>query len=276
MTSENQNSSPKTRMYPKIDTQTSNTSVELNDLAENLFPDSPPQPNSPHSQPESFEEAIISIPGSVLHLIDKNYSVQLANGDFSIMQLRQGESLVAIFARVGNEIQWPLSKDDQGCVKLDFSHYFFSFRAPKEDKDENDDIMLNYGLTFRSEEQEQKQEQEKLLKELDELLEHYTGFSVQNVDEKNGASDHLKSEEMQRSCSAYWTTLAPNVEDYSTTAAKLIAVGSGQLVKGILWSGDVTVDRLKWGNEILKMKLGPCTDKHISPETLKRIQRLYT
>nr|GEZ90363.1 protein early-responsive to dehydration 7, chloroplastic-like [Tanacetum cinerariifolium]GFA43329.1 protein early-responsive to dehydration 7, chloroplastic-like [Tanacetum cinerariifolium] len=73
---------------------------------------------------------------------------------------------------------------------------------------------------------------------------------------------------------AYWTTLAPNVEDYSHSVARMIASGSGQLIRGIIWCGDVTVDRLKWGNEFLKirMKSGPTSE--ISPATLRRIKRV--
>ena len=80
---------------------------------------------------------------------------------------------------------------------------------------------------------------------------------------------------MEERCAAYWTTLAPNVEDYSGRAAKMIATGSGQLIKGILWCGDVTVDRLKRGNEVLKKRMSPAEkNAEISPETLKRIKRL--
>ena len=53
--------------------------------------------------------------------------------------------------------------------------------------------------------------------------------------------------------------------------ARLIAVGSGQLIRGILWCGDVTVDRLKWGNEFLKM--GPGSNSEISPEAMGRMER---
>ncbi|XP_076898747.1 protein EARLY-RESPONSIVE TO DEHYDRATION 7, chloroplastic-like [Bidens hawaiensis] len=229
---------------------------------------------------ESAEDMIISVPGAYLHLIDKHHSVELAIGNFSIIKLRQGNSVIAILARVGTEIQWPLTKDG-ACVKLDRTHYFFSVRAPKEHED--DDDMLNYGLTIVS------KGQEEVLKDIDELLDHYSRFSFQIVGEKNGALDvsmaenmsphDLKTESkkqvMERSCRAYWTTLAPNVEDYSGTAAKLIAVGSGHLVKGILWCGDVTVERMKWGNEVLKMKIGPGHDRGaISPQTLKNIRRV--
>ncbi|KAL7608929.1 hypothetical protein Lser_V15G14203 [Lactuca serriola] len=126
-------------------------------------------------------------------------------------------------------------------------------------------MMLNYGLTFAS------KGQDKLLKEMDELLEHCCSFSVQKEEEKKGALDLTMMEQI---CRAYWTKLAPNVEDYSTKATKLIVAGSGQLVKGILWCGDITVDRLIKGNEILKLKIGPASNTTINPELLKAIHRV--
>lgn len=83
-----------------------------------------------------------------------------------------------------------------------------------------------------------------------------------------------KKEMMEERSAAYWTTLAPNVEDYSGLVAKAIAAGSSQVVRGILWCGDVTVERLKWGNDLLKQRLEPNkNDKEITPETLERIKR---
>ncbi|GMP32037.1 hypothetical protein CsSME_00005981 [Camellia sinensis var. sinensis] len=275
----NPNNQSPPSLYPKIDVE---------DLTQNLFPQNYRQPhnsnpNSPSAPPHSVEEFILTIPGSILHLIDKKYSVELACGDLSILGLRQDGNIVAVFARVADEIQWPLAKD-VAAVKLDESHYFFSFRAPKERDDEDSDDLLNYGLTIAS------KGQEGLLVELDRILDHYISFSVQRVSVKGKnegvldgtvamavSPEDLKSEKkkelMEERCAAYWTTLAPNVEDYSGTAAKMIAAGSGQLIKGILWCGDVTVDRLKWGNDVLKKKIKPDSKSEISPETLKRIKR---
>lgn len=148
-------------------------------------------------------------------------------------------------------------------------------------------MLLNYGLTIAS------KGQDKLLGDLDSVLENYCNFSVQKVEKGKGKGKEvevvdgeiakefspadLKSEKkrevMETRCRAYWTTLAPNVEDYSGTAAKLIAAGSGQLIKGILWCGDVTVERLNWGNEVLKKRMTPGSKAEISPDTLKRIKR---
>jgi spartin len=82
-----------------------------------------------------------------------------------------------------------------------------------------------------------------------------------------------KKELMGKSSAAYWTTLAPNVEDYSSGVAKLIAAGSGQMIRGILWCGDVTVDRLKWGNEFLKKRMNQSFNSEISPEAMRRMKR---
>ncbi|KAJ0040654.1 hypothetical protein Pint_28467 [Pistacia integerrima] len=231
-------------LYPTLDTR---------DLVENLFPDSDQygatKPSAP-PEPQSVEETLIKVPGVILHLIDKSYSVELACGDLKIIRLVQEENTVAVLASVADEIQWPLGKDE-ATVKLDDSHYFFSIGFPP-DSDTGDDTnvkdsdLLNYGLTIAS------KGQENLLKELDGILQAYSCFSVQKVSAK---AKGKKKEVMEKQCAAYWTTLAPNVEDYSGTAAKLIAAGSGQLIRGILWCGDVTVDRLKWGNEVLKKRM---------------------
>ncbi|RVW38573.1 Protein early-responsive to dehydration 7, chloroplastic [Vitis vinifera] len=212
-------------------------SLEVKELAENLFPDENDAVfQNPSSQP--FEEVLVRVAGVIVHLIDKQHSVELASGVLTIVRLRQGENVVAVLARIGDEIQWPLAKDE-AAVKLDESHYFFSLRRARI-----------WG-------------QEGLLKELDAVLEKYSCFSVQKVKGTVGwevldgsvaretspedLGSKKKKKLMEERSGAYWTTLAPNVEDYSGCVARMIAAGSGQLIKGILWSGNVTVDGLNWG-----------------------------
>ncbi|KAL2348619.1 hypothetical protein Fmac_002619 [Flemingia macrophylla] len=263
-------------------------SIDYNDLVENLVPDdATSSAASPSAPPEVTEELLLRIPGAILNLVDKDYSVELACGDFCVIRLRQGDNAVAVYARVADEIQWPLAKDET-AVKVDDSHYFFSFRVPKgSDPDEDEEDLLSYGLTIAS------KGQEALLKELDAVLQRCSCFSEQRVSEtakkkgealdgsvarevsaKDLESSGKKKEMMEERCAAYWTTLAPNVEDYSGTAARMIASGSGQLVKGILWCGDVSVDRLKWGNELLKKRIAPASHAEVSPHTFKRIRRV--
>ncbi|KAI5647844.1 hypothetical protein M9H77_33849 [Catharanthus roseus] len=274
-------------MYPSLD---------MKDLAENLFPDSDHEKNfqveiqgtedaRSTTALESSEQVMIKIPGALVHLIDKEQSIELAKGEFTIVNLRQGDNVVAVLARIGDQIQWPLAKDEV-AVKLDQSHYFFTLRAPPESDDfgENENV-LNYGLTIVG------KGQEKLLKELDGLLEKYSAFRVEKVADKGAVEgwwmvakevspeemerDKKKEELVEKSSAAYWTTLAPNVEDYSSSVAKMIAAGSGQLIKGILWCGDLTVDRLKWGNDFLKKRMGKkSSESDISPKALRRMKRV--
>ncbi|KEH27594.1 senescence/dehydration-associated-like protein [Medicago truncatula] len=286
--------SSQSNLYPSID-------HDFDDLVENLFPDTTTtagvNTTSPSAPPETTEQILIKIPGAILNLIDQQYSVELASGDFTVVRLRQGENSIAVYARIADEIQWPLAKDET-AVKVDDSHYFFSFSAPKgydSDEDEADrsknskteSDLLSYGLTIAS------KGQEHLLKELDVILENCSNFSVQKVSEKAKKGEVLdgnlakevspkdlesskkKKEMMEGQCAAYWTTLAPNVEEYSGTAARMIASGSGHVIKGILWCGDVTMDRLQWGNQVMKKRMAAGErDAQISPETLKRIRRV--
>lgn len=257
-------------------------SVNMNNLAENLFPDADDAGSKTlNSQPS--EEILIKVPGALIHLIDKEQSVELASGELIIVLLRQGENVIAVLARVGDEIQWPLAKDE-AVVKLDESHYFFTLRVPDDDHERSSDgkdseSLLNYGLTIAS------KGQDNLLKELDGVLKHYSSFSVQEVKEvvdgsataRETSPDELGSEKnkelIRKSSTAYWTTLAPNVEDYSGSFARMIAAGTGHVIWGILWCGDVTVDRLHWGNKFLKKRIGSGSSE-ISPEALKRMKRV--
>lgn len=269
-------------------------SIDMTDLAENLFAeDDSASQNLTAAQP--YEEVLIKVPGVMVHLIEKESSVELACGDLTIVSLRQGNNIVAVLARVGDDIQWPLAKDE-AVVKLDDSHYFFTLRVPaglleREGESvsgggqgENEFEVLNYGLTVAA------KGQKALLKKFDGVLETYSSFTVKKV--KGGVNwgqldgsvaretspEELKSEKkkelMEESSAAYWTTLAPNVEDYSSQFAKLIASGSGQLIRGILWCGDVTVDRLNWGNNFLKKRMEPSPHSEISTAAMKRIKRV--
>nr|DAD41644.1 TPA_asm: hypothetical protein HUJ06_015967 [Nelumbo nucifera] len=40
------------------------------------------------------------IPGAIVHLIDKQYSVELACSDLTIVRLRQGKNVIAVLSRV--------------------------------------------------------------------------------------------------------------------------------------------------------------------------------
>jgi spartin len=129
------------------------------------------------------------------------------------------------------------------------------------------------------------------LKELDQILGTYSSFSVQKVQakgkEKSAVLDTSvergmtpeeaagpKKELIEEKSAAFWTTLAPNVEDYSGAIPKAIAMSTGQVIRGILWCGDVTAVRLKWGEDFLKRKVSPSSKKsEVSRDALKRMKR---
>ncbi|CAA7041710.1 unnamed protein product [Microthlaspi erraticum] len=283
------------RLYPPVDTSTTapplpNPSSSSSCHPNNLYPsvddvnDNHSPEHVPSAPPVATEETILTIPGAILHLIDKSCSVELAIGDLEILRLVQGDITVAVFASVADKIQWPLTKDSP-TVKLDESHYFFSLRPIIDSGSSSSDRpfeheMLNYGLTIVS------KGQEPLLEKLDLILDDYSSFTSEKGEEnvldltaaKETSPEELKGERkkmVEKQCTAYWTTLAPNVEDYSSVAAKLIAAGSGQLIKGILWCGDVTIDRLKWGNDFMKRNLSKAEkDREVSPAALKGLKRV--
>ncbi|KAL2927744.1 Protein EARLY-RESPONSIVE TO DEHYDRATION 7 chloroplastic [Bienertia sinuspersici] len=287
------NPNPNSNSNPQSSSSSLYPDIQMSDYVDNLFPQDYRNPNpnhysvseTPSAPPEldvkPVEETLITIPGAVVHLIDKKYSVELAIGDFSVICIRQGENVVTVLACVSDEVQWPLIKEE-AIVKVDDSHYFFSL---SDSNTKDGEEALNYGLSFAS------KGQEGLLKELDSIFDSFGNFSVQKVSEKSRGElagvgvageispQELKSDEgkraaMERNCGAYWTTLAPNVEEYSGTAAKLIASGSGQLIKGILWCGDITSDRLKWGHDVMKKRLNPVEKREVDKNTLKRIKRV--
>uniref|UniRef100_A0A0E0KB48 Senescence domain-containing protein n=1 Tax=Oryza punctata TaxID=4537 RepID=A0A0E0KB48_ORYPU len=193
-------------------------------------------------------------------------------------------------------VQWPLTRD-VAAVKLDTAHYFFSLHVPHTDheddaeeeadaeKDADGEAALSYGLTVAS------KGQEAVLAELDKVLEEYTTFSVKQVEpaakEKSEVMNTKavteitpeeavgdKKEVVEEQSAAFWTTIAPNVDDYSSSVARLIARGSGQLVRGIIWCGDITAEGLRCGEAVVKKSVGPSgKPSQVKPSTIRRMKR---
>jgi len=125
---------------------------------------------------ETSEDVLVKIRGAMVHLVDDEESPLLAEGEFSVVRIAQeGKGIVAI-VRVGETLQWPLTKDEP-AVKLDSSHYFFTIRVPRRVDDMDRETAgshesLSYGVTFGVAGQERE------LRELDEILNQYSGFST--------------------------------------------------------------------------------------------------
>ncbi|XP_044976399.1 senescence/dehydration-associated protein At3g51250-like [Hordeum vulgare subsp. vulgare] len=72
---------------------------------------------------------------------------------------------------------------------------------------------------------------------------------------------------------AYWTAVAPNVEEYGSVVARAITSGDENVAKGILWRGVMTRGHASLGNEVLekRIQIGD-TKAEVSPEMLGRIK----
>ncbi|KAJ7294441.1 hypothetical protein O6H91_08G004700 [Diphasiastrum complanatum] len=270
---------------------------------------------------ETAVEVLVRLPETMVHLIDEQGSALLASGEFSLVKLVQNGNGIAIFARVGDDFQWPITKDE-ATAKLDSAHYFFTLRAADEEEGESSENSdktspptylpvetLSYGVTFTV------KGNEEALKELEKLLEQYSLFSTPTIvqgdakdrekvlkneagavqiDEDTGKTvalaDSAKvpgkavpSELIRGSdgkkpsdeiTTAYWTTMAPNVEDYNSSLAKAIAAGTGHVIRGIFWCSESTVSNLQKGGTIVKGYIKPGTKQApVSPRTLKNIRR---
>ena len=112
--------------------------VDVNMLAENLFPS---EEDQPQMEPP-VEEVLLKFPGAVLHLIDRQRSVDLGSGDFSIVRIMQGNNTAAVLAKLGETVQWPLTPD-VASVKVDLAHYFFTIRVPHTRGDDEEGTDLN-------------------------------------------------------------------------------------------------------------------------------------
>ncbi|KAG5225733.1 senescence/dehydration-associated protein [Salix suchowensis] len=67
-------------------------------------------------------------------------ALELAKGDFSIVRILEDNISLATVVKIGDDLQWPLTKDEP-VVKLDLLHYLFSL--PMKDGD-----PLSYGVAF--------------------------------------------------------------------------------------------------------------------------------
>ena len=83
-----------------------------------------------------------------------------------------------------------------------------------------------------------------------------------------------KDKFVEEKSSAYWTTLAPDVEDYSSSIARGIAVQTGYVIKGMFWCSDATIQRLECLGDYAKSRI-KTNDKpsRISPRTLRNLRR---
>jgi spartin len=245
---------------------------------------------------ESSEDVLVRVRGAMVHLVDDQESPLLAEGEFKIVRIEQeGKGIVAI-AKVGDSLQWPLTKDEP-AVKLDSNHYFFTIKVPRRVDNMDRETAggshksLTYGITFTGAGHEH---------ELDAVLDKYSGFSTPQLvhgttserDEFEGAfghghgighnrvvpevvtSSHAK-QATESTDAEFWRTMAPNVDDYNSKIAKSMAKGVGDIIKGIFWLRDSTVAQLENGSTFVRGRVEPSSKPStISPRTLRNMKRV--
>ncbi|KAJ8759469.1 hypothetical protein K2173_007081 [Erythroxylum novogranatense] len=260
---------------------------------------------------ETTEDMLIKVPGVVVNLIDRSYSVELAQDDLYIIRLVQGDGVPTVLVRVGlgEEVEWPLTKDTT-TLKLPGSIYWFKIPFSKEieddpmssdeednkggvvnknldsDGDNVSEDMLMYSLTIEWKDQDDQ------LKAFDDILQTYSYFLVyetheqpateeeENVENGSGLMETLPEDTTPDNkkeigqCEAYFRHVEPDIGQYKSAPAKLVAKGSTELIKGILSYGDSTVEMLSWVDQVMKKKINPRSKSQISPATLRRIRRV--
>lgn len=161
------------------------------------------------------EEVLLQIQGCRAHLIDGSEAVELAAGDFELVQVTDNGVALAMVVRIGNDLQWPVIKDEP-VVKLDSRDYLFTL--PVKDGD-----PLSYGVTFFT-----RDENDVVfvnsLELLDDFLRENSCFS---------SSSSASSSSRGNINGIDWKEFAPKIEDYNNVVAKAIAGGTGHIIRGM-------------------------------------------
>lgn len=136
--------------------------------------------------------------------MDEGEAIELAKGEFTLVRIFDENVSLATIIKVGDDLQWPLTKDEP-VVKLDVLHYLFSLPI-------KDDEPLSYGVTF-------SESYGSSLGLLDSFLREHSCFS--------GAATSTRKNDID------WKEFAPKIDNYNNVLAKAIAGGTGQIIKGI-------------------------------------------
>ncbi|KAI3978125.1 hypothetical protein MKX01_012956 [Papaver californicum] len=173
------------------------------------------------------EELLLQIPGCTVNLVQEGETVEIAQGYFNLVKLSDENVPLAILVKVGDELQWPLTKDEP-VVKLDELDYLFSL--PMKDKS-----LLSYGVSF-------SQQSGISLSNLDSFLTEHSCFSGFSSSTTKTTSDVRPLN---------WEEFAPRIEDYNGVLAKAIATGTGEIIKGIFRLSNAYTKQVQKGGAMI-------------------------
>ncbi|KAK6151845.1 hypothetical protein DH2020_014480 [Rehmannia glutinosa] len=181
-------------------------------------------------------EILLRIPECRVHLMDEGEALELAAGDFQVFRVSDENISLATTIKVGDELQWPLTKDEP-VVKLDATHYLFSLPM-------KDDKPLSYGVAFSDKNNNNVANHLGLL---DLFLKENTLFTSCGF---SSSSSRRRKEDIIIN----WKEFAPVVDDYNSVLAKAIAGGTGQIVKGIFKCTNAYTNQVQRGGETILIR----------------------
>ncbi|KAG8367336.1 hypothetical protein BUALT_Bualt16G0061600 [Buddleja alternifolia] len=197
--------------------------------SKNLYPSSsPPEDQQIQEMPENKNvkhQVFMRIPECKVHLMDEGEALELAYGDFELLRISDENVCLATTIKVGDELQWPLTKDEP-VVKLDALNYLFSL--PMKDGE-----PLSYGVTFSDKNRGD-------LGSLDKFLKENSLFTSPSSSSRTSRKGDIN-----------WKEFAPAVDDYNSVLAKAIAGGTGQIVKGIFKCSNAYTNQVQKGGETI-------------------------
>ncbi|KAK1397085.1 senescence/dehydration-associated protein, chloroplastic-like [Heracleum sosnowskyi] len=171
-------------------------------------------------------EVLLRIPGCRLHLMDEGEALELSDGDFTLFRISDGNVSIATTIKVGDDIQWPLTKDEP-VVKLDVLHYLFSLPMKNS-------TPLSYGVTF-------SEQNVGSLNLLDTFLIQHSCFSTSKLS-------------ASRNKDVDWKEFGPRINDYNSVLAKAIAGGTGHIVRGIFTLSNAYTNQVQKGGEMIQTR----------------------
>lgn len=171
-----------------------------------------------------MHEVLLRIPGCKVYLMDEGEALELSEGDFTLFRISDCNVSIATTIKVGDDIQWPLTKDEP-VVKLDALHYLFSLPMKNSNP-------LSYGVTFL-------EQNGANLKLLDTFLIEHSCFSTSKLS-------------ASRKKDVDWKEFAPRINDYNSVLAKAIAGGTGHIVRGIFTLSNAYTNQVQKGGEMIQ------------------------